>query len=244
MYKPRSLAAALAMAAAVLAASSCRESPTQAIPDPGPVILLGDGATEDSVAAILTSAGIEVHYAGPYWEFDGSGLEEASAVILLTGYDYFQDMPHDVQHGIVAFVAAGGGLMTTEWMLYNYHYEADKQDIIAAIAPAIYGEDYEYEAEQYTRMAAGHPVAQGLPATFMTRDDWTAVVTLVDPSPAKQAQVIFSGSTSGAAVIAGVHGQGRTVHWSMAGQYDGDDIWSDEVRQLLVNIASYISGRS
>ncbi|HUF26587.1 MAG TPA: hypothetical protein VMM18_06365 [Gemmatimonadaceae bacterium] len=242
----RPTVALLALVAALsFTVTGCRDTgTTEPTAELGPVLILGDDRTEDSVSTILTAAGIPIRMGGPYWEYDGSGLADVSAVILLTGWEYFEDMPEAAQHAIVAFVAGGGGLMTTEWMLYNLHYQYGKQDIVAAIAPALYGDDYEYQGEHYSRLIAGHPVAQGLPQSFETRPDWTSVVTMADPAPAKQAQVVFGGSVSGDAVIAGRHGEGRTVHWSMAGEYNGQDIWSVEVRQLLVNIAKYISKRS
>jgi len=234
----------LAASFAFLTAACGGDGPSAPVIERGPVILLGDGQTEDSIALILTEAGIPFEMAGPYWEYDGGGLDTASAAILLTGYDYLEEMPEAAQHAVVAFVEAGGGLMTTEWMLYNLYYEFDAQSIVAAIAPAVYLDDYDYEGEEYKRLMPGHPVAQGLPATFSTSGDWTWILTAPDPAPAKQAQVVFGGESSGAAVIAGVHGQGRTVHWAMAGEYNGSDIWSMDVRKLLVNIVSYISKRT
>jgi hypothetical protein len=79
----------------------------------------------------------------------------------------------------------------------------------------------------------------------MPATGWSYSRTLADPSAAKAAQVVFSGSSSGDAVVAGRHGQGRTVHWNMAGEYrERGEIWSAEVRQLLVNIVKFVSTRS
>lgn len=251
MLRNSSLARPLALAAALaFVAPGCREGTSPAITH-DPVLLLGDGKTEDSVRVILNRAGIEVQSAGPYWEFDGSGLEGFSAVIFLVGYDYAMPMDGDVQQGIVNFVAAGGGLVTTEWMLYNTSWDKNLQGLVADIVPSLYGDDYSDTGEpgdgveDYTRFAAGHPVAEGLPQTFSTPAfDWTYSLTTADPAPAKQAQVIFAGSLSGDAVVAGRHGAGRTLHWNMGGEYVGSRIWTPEMSQLLVNIVKYVSNRS
>lgn len=190
-----------------------------------------------------TPTGQDVELGPVYWEYDGAGLDDQSAVILLTGYHYTEEIPETVQDMLVDFVTSGGGLMTTEWMLY---YQGDGYyGIVADIAPATSDRDYTYGAETYTRDAATHPIARDLPATFLVPDDgWSMGFTTADPEPAKQATVVFSGSESGDAVVSGRHGEGRTVHWNMAGEYNGEDIWSPEVRQLLVNIARFISGET
>lgn len=225
--------------------SACGDSPTengdeeaQAI---GPVLVLGDSATEDSVLAILAENGVDAQFGGMYWEWDGSGLDQASAVVFLSGYVYQETMADSVQAQLAAFVAAGGGLMTTEWMLYDS--DAGFYDMVAALAPSVYDNDYDYGTETYTVVAPSHPVAEGLAPSFATPDTgWSYGYDVADPAPFKSSTVVISGSYGGDAVVAGEYGAGRTVHWNMAGQYDGDDIWSPDVRRILVNIAKYISG--
>lgn len=242
----------LALAGLLAITTGCGDaSPTEPLTEPpaeppAPILVLGDAQTEDSVATILTRAGIDVQMGGPYWEYDGSGLADVSAVIFLCGYEYNREMPASVQDMLLAFVADGGGLMTTEWMLWNAHHESGLQDIVAGITPARSPDgDYDYGGETYTRVTDGHPVAEGLPASFaIPGSDWSYSMTAADPAPSKSAQVVFSGSASGDAVVAGRHGLGRTVHWNMGGEYNGSAIWSDEVRRLLVNIAKFISHRS
>jgi hypothetical protein len=239
-----------AFAAGLATATACdTQAPTEDPIDPpsrpGPVLVLGDERTEDSVAAILTRAGIEVEVGGPYWEHSGDGLDGFSAVVFLTGFAWARRMPEAAQSKLVAFVANGGGLMTVEWLLYNHYYDSGFQDLVGAIAPAKYAGDYAYSGETYSR-TADHPVAAGLPQSFaLPADGWSYSLTTADPDPAKAAQVVFRGSASGDAVVAGRHGQGRTVHWNMAGEYQQRSaIWSAEVRQLLVNIVKFVSKRS
>ncbi|MDX1675887.1 MAG: hypothetical protein R3314_13925 [Longimicrobiales bacterium] len=227
-------------------AVACGEDPAEPAPEitpPDPVLILGDEATEDSVYTILTEAGVDVVLGPPYYQWDGTGLDSISAVIFLNGYDYGFAVADSVQAALIDFVAAGGGLMTTEWLLWNAG-RGDYDDV-AAIAPAVYDYDYDYGTEDYTVEMAGHPIADGLPATFAVPDSgWSYAYVVADTAAAKEAVVVITGSVSGDAVVAGRWGDGRTVHWNMAGQYDGDDIWAPEVRQLLVNIVTFISGGS
>lgn len=242
------------LAAMSIIASGCSGDsggPTATIQPPPPppaiepILILGDGRTETMVATILADNGISVRAGGPYWSYDGNGLADVSAVILLTGYDYARQMPTPVQSRIAAFVADGGGLMTIEWLLFNRGIGAGLQDLIADIVPARYNNGFRTGSETYTVMDASHPVAQGFAGSFATPGTpWNYSLTTVDPTPSKSARLIFRGSASGAAVVAGVYGQGRTVHWNMAGEYGGSEIWSDSVRRLLVNIAKFVSKRT
>ena len=54
--------------------------------------------------------------------------------------------------------------------------------------------------------------------------------------------MLFHGSYTGDAVVAGHHGKGRVVSWGMAGEYDGTDIWSSEVDLLLLSIVLWLAG--
>ena len=245
MFQKRHLFVLSLLAGLTLVVSACGDSPTgnagEQGPDIGPVLVLGDGATEDSVLTILAENGVDAEFGGTYWTWDGSGLDEASAVLFLSGYDYNETVADSVQAQLVAFVAAGGGLMTTEWMVY--YGDSGYYDMVAELAPSVHQSGYDYGTETYTVVASSHPVAEGLPPSFATPDaGWSYANDVADTAPFKNATVVIGGSASGDAVVAGQYGAGRTVHWNMAGQYDGDDIWSPEVRRILVNIAKYISG--
>jgi hypothetical protein len=134
--------------------------------------------------------------------------------------------------------------MTIEWLTYNRFYDTGYQDLIGDLVPSRYDGTYAYTVETYSQAAPGHPILDGLPATSAVAGNWSFSRTVADDTPSKRAQVVVSGSASGAAVVAGRHGQGRTVHWNMAGEYRGADIWSPETRTLLVNIVRYVSNRS
>jgi hypothetical protein len=56
---------------------------------------------------------------------------------------------------------------------------------------------------------------------------------------AKNAELIYQGSLSGAAIVIGDHEEGKTIHWNMGDHWAGTNIWTDEVKQLFTNIVTY-----
>ena len=200
------------------------------------VLILEDNGTEDSVYAILTSNGINTTLGGNYWEYTGAGINQYGLVIFLNGVDWGETMDSSVQQIICDYVYNGGKLLTTEWISwgrYNYY------PLIYEIIPVVYDSDYGYDEEMYYKKI-NHPVSFSLPDSFMVPSDWSYVWTIRDTASAKQAVTIFTGSLSRDAVVLGKYGSGEIIHWNMAGQYDGDDIWSPEVKTLLKNIAFYL----
>ncbi len=200
------------------------------------VLILEDNGTEDSVNTILTSNGINTTLGGNYWEYTGSGINQYGLVIFLCGVDYGESMDSSVQQIICDYVFNGGKLLTTEWIAYG---EYDYYPLIYEILPIVYNDDYGYDEEMYYKNI-NHPLSIDLPDSFVVPVDWSYSLTIRDTTPAKQAVTIFTGSSSGDAVVLGQYGSGEIIHWNMAGQYDGDSVWTTEVKQVLVNIARYM----
>lgn len=211
--------------------------------DPAHVLVLQDGGTETEVMTILAAAGIDADLGPMYYEYTGDDLDQYDAVVLLNCVDYGESLPDSTQWKYVEYLAAGGGLVTMEWLLYYDGYN----EILTDVLPVDEGDDYDYEPETYTRML-DHPIAAGLPDTFATGDDttavdWTWIEMIPDADPTKQVEVVFEGSMSGPVVVAGRYGEGRAVCWGTAGVYNGDDVWSDPTERLLVNIVNWVAGK-
>lgn len=200
------------------------------------VLILEDDGTEDSVYNILTSGGINATLGGNYWEYTGMGINQYNLVIFLCGVDYGEPMDSSVQQIIRDYVFSGGKLLTTEWIAYG---EYDYYPLIYEILPVVYDGDWDYNEETYYKQL-NHPISLSLPDSFVVPVDWSYSFTLRDTTPSKQALTIFKGSESGDAVVLGRYGAGEIIHWNMAGQYDGNEIWSPEVKKLLVNISRYM----
>ncbi len=199
------------------------------------ILILEDGGTEVGVYDILSGADLPVTLAGPYWEFTANRLDGYDVVIFLNGKNYSGRMPAAVQTALRDWVSNGGALLTTEWLMWS----GSVNETTTGILPVTYGGTWSTGVETYTREAE-HPISANLPASFQTRTDWSFSVTRVDPDPVKDAVVVFSGSRSEDAVVTGRHGSGRVVHWNMGGVWNGTNIWSIEMRTLLVNIAEYL----
>jgi hypothetical protein len=200
------------------------------------VLILEDDGTEDSVYAVLTSGGINTTLGGNYWEYTGAGINQYGLVIFLCGVDYGETMDTSVQQIIRNYVFNGGKLFTTEWISYG---EYDYYPLIYEILPVVYNGDWDYNEETYYKQL-NHPISLSLPDSFVVTVDWSYSFTLRDTTQSKQALTIFKGSESGDAVVLGKYGSGEIIHWNMAGHYDGDNIWSPEIKMLLINIVRYM----
>lgn len=200
------------------------------------VLILEDDGTEDSVYSILTANGINTTLGGNYWEYTGAGINQYGLVIFLCGVDYGETMDTSVQQIISDYVFNGGKLLTTEWIAYGVY---DYYPLIYEILPVVYNDDWDYNEETYYKQL-NHPISLSLPDSFVVPVDWSYSFTLRDTTPSKQALTIFTGSESGDAVVLGRYGSGEIIHWNMAGQYDGDSIWSPEIKTLLINIVRYM----
>jgi len=203
---------------------------------PAKVLVLEDGGTEDTLYMVLEAAGCEVTRGGLYYEYTNTDFSEFDLVILLNGVDYGETVEDSIQQALKDYVTDGGVLLTIEWMLEEGYY-----DILESFIPVAYGDDYSYTSETYVKMA-NHPITANIPDTFMTTSDWALVymVELDDASTeSTNRTVLYKGLEGGPALIIGDLGAGHTIHWAMAGEYRGSDIWTEEVKQIFVNIANY-----
>ena len=101
--------------------------------------------------------------------------------------------------------------------------------------PVTYGDFWSSGSETYYKIT-DHPVTSSIPDTFTVSNDWSYSNTLLDPRASKNAVLIYRGSVSNAAVVEGDFGSGKVIHWNVGGHYNGNDIWTPEVKQLLINI--------
>lgn len=195
------------------------------------VLVLSDGGTEDHVLAVLGAAGMDTTRGANWWEDVGEDLYRYDVVVMLNGYDYSHSMSDIAQVRLTQFVADGGGLIVTEW----FNYYPSRNPLLSAIMPVTGTADYDYETDTL-RPVAGHPLASSLPGSFSTGPDWTWATLAPDTTAVKQARIAVNGDLGGPAVVTGVFGRGRTVAWGMAGTYNGSDIWTPGVEQLLKRI--------
>ena len=201
------------------------------------VLVLGDDGTEDSLITVLEDAGFQVNYAGPYYEYNGDGIEKYKVVIFLNGVEWVQVMSDTAQQIIRDYVSTGGVLFSIEWISWS----GATNQIINDILPITYGGWWDSGSEYYYKVI-DHTISQALPDTFLLPPAWSYSNTLLDMAEEKNAQMIFQGTESGAAVVTGDFEQGKLIHWNMGGEWFGSNIWTAEVKQLFINCVSY--GRS
>lgn len=231
--------AVLPILVASILAIGCSGGDATSDPDPvATVFIIEDAGTEGMVAEVLSNAGHTATMGGIYHEFSTQDISSYDLVVLLNGVHWTMQIPQAGQTNLRDYVASGGTLLVTEWVSWS----GSTNQTINEILPTTYGGTWENGGETYTR-TANHPIAEGLPATFDVPDDWSYSVTVRDPNPAKHAVTVFSGSESNSAVTVGRHGDGAIVQWNMGGHYNGDDIWTQEVRRLLANVATYARTR-
>ena len=203
------------------------------------VLILKDGGTEDSVYAVLSKENFNVTVGELYYNFDGRFIDSYNLIIFLNGVNHNNNISNDVQNSLKNYVRDGGILLTTEWMTYSIN-NSNYYQILKDILPVTYTGDYDYGTETYTK-EVNHPITEGLPASFsISNEEWSYSLTAVyNNSLSSNPTVLFSGNSSGAALTIGQLNNGKTIHWNMAGAYEGNTIWTPEVRQILINIAKY-----
>jgi len=110
---------------------------------------------------------------------------------------------------------------------------------LESFLPVKYNDDYSYSPETYLKRT-NHAITANLPDSFVTNDDWSLVYMVDhDSSLSVNRTVLFEGLEGGPALTIGDYGSGHTIHWAMAGEYEGVDIWSDEVKQIFINIGKF-----
>ncbi|TVQ74544.1 MAG: T9SS C-terminal target domain-containing protein [Balneolaceae bacterium] len=199
------------------------------------IYILHDSGTQDSIAVIITDAGLNVEVGGPYWEFTNQDISEYSMVILLNGVAWTSAVPQAGQDNLRQYILNGGMMLSTEWISWS----GSTNQTLNSIIPITYGGSWSTGSETYTVMAE-HPITDDLPETFVVPSGWSFSVTNRKHDPTLNAITLIHGSRSRDALVIGDFGNGSIVHWNMGGHYAGKDIWSDEVRQILINIAQFI----
>ncbi len=125
----------------------------------------------------------------------------------------------------MAFVANGGGLIRTEWSVY----EGPLQDV-DSMMPVKYDDAYDY-GDTWTVLDAGHPLAAGLPASWDDDAGYSDVVA--DPA----ATVVIEGTGGNPLLTYRTDFGGTVVHINHDMTYTGDI--SDNTMQVIVNSVAF-----
>jgi hypothetical protein len=227
----------LVLAFSVAGCGDDDDSPTGPQQPAGPTVLvLGDDRSETHVSATLADAGFEVRDGGLFHGFTGNGLDGVDAVVLLAGYDYDHDMQDTGEAALVAFVQAGGGLLTTEWLAFSIERSGYHQ-VLQTILPVRYGGSYGNGTETWN-VLVDHPVTENVPSSFATESS-NQYSTVAPKSGATQ---LVRGSRSGASVVTWTR-TGRVVSLNMAAEYGDRDVWNADLDQLFVDAVEFVAKR-
>lgn len=132
----------------------------------------GNTTQDSTVVSSLASAGHTGVIGLTHIQFDGTqSLTGFDAVLLQPNYNWFiGDMPLAGQAQLVAFVQQGGGLVTTEWLLWltaSGNFQTLKQ-AMPAVETSSYNGDTTHHFVQAT---PNNTINSGIPADFVLPGD-------------------------------------------------------------------------
>jgi hypothetical protein len=127
-----------------------------------------DAPTDSAAVAALTSRGHTVTLGVAYTAFDGSvSLAGFQTVYLQANSNWTAGlMPAAGQQQLIAFVNAGGRLVTSEWVVY-YTYAGGNFETLGSIIPAAQTFSYgSLASDTYTVVTPDAAINAGLPSNF------------------------------------------------------------------------------
>jgi hypothetical protein len=141
-------------------------------------------------------------------------------------------MPAGGQTALKNFVAAGGGLISTEWLAYevaNGNYT-----LMQELIPLTWRE---FAEGVFTwGVVHAHPVTAGVSPVFN-------VSTTADLGTANSGTVLVTSSSGDPMVITKSFGGGNTVHFACAGNYFGHRPFTvPDMQRLFLNAANWLTG--
>ncbi|MEW6220143.1 MAG: VPLPA-CTERM sorting domain-containing protein [Thermodesulfobacteriota bacterium] len=173
------------------------------------VMSSGNATADAAVGSALTGAGHTVTAGLPWHQQNGGqGLASHDAVVLLNNYNWSSSpMPAAGQAEILDYVQNGGGLVTSEWFVWNLG-SSDRFPGLAPLSPVQPTGSYNSAASTtYTQVTANPILNEGLPAAMtFALGNISGTETVFNPWPG--ATVFYSSSNGG-----GVPGSGGVVGW-------------------------------
>ncbi len=196
------------------------------------VLIIGDGGTEVTLQNILLNEGYSVTIVADDWYYDGTNPapDEYSAVVLVDGPTFGNEMPETGQTALVNYVADGGGLIVSEWI--TWETSMGRYQVLETILPVPYGGTAS-GTETYDVILA-HPVTEGVGSGFTVTGGFGYNTAAVG-------QAVVSGTQCGDAVTVWDTGAGRIVQFANAGNWDGNDPYSvPEMELLFLNSVAWV----
>jgi hypothetical protein len=132
------------------------------------VLLIGDGDGDALVQETLETAGHTVLYAGSHWEWDGvtPDISTCDVALFLDGNNPGYVMDPVAQTALVDFMAAGGGLVITEWAAYDTFYDDFACPAISPALPVVSLDGDVEDETMWTVLDPMHLLAAYLPSSW------------------------------------------------------------------------------
>ncbi len=202
------------------------------------VLLLGDSFGESNVQSALEAGGHTVVFAGLYYQWDGvtPNVNDFDVVVFLDGQEYGNGFIFNpaAESAIVDFVHDGGGLVMTEWVLYDVWYQGgvfgpEFDDMM----PAYYLDYEDEDPSTWVVQDTGHFIAAGLPASWTDDGYYSYLIphsaaTVVIETPQRNPMLSYRTDLGGTVV----HFNNVATEWS------GE--MSEFTMQALVNSVAFI----
>lgn len=209
----------------------------------------GNAAIDSAYASALTARGHTVTTGAPWSGFDGTiSLVGFDAVVMNHGANWngsAQEVPAAGQQQLVDFVNAGGGLVTTEWIIYNYATSGNSAySTLFPILPVSYGNSWNSSVQTTFSVVTPDPIMNALlPASFTTPlNSFAGTETRLFAKPG--ATVFFESSNMSMpgqrndGVTGWEVGNGRVISFStMPG---GTSLANENYAQLLSNAVDWV----
>jgi hypothetical protein len=203
------------LVASILAAAASSASAANVF-----VLSSGNAPLDALFQSKLQAAGHTTTLGPQFSEYAGSSLEAYDAVLLLANYNWNRPaMPVQGQANIYNFVLAGGGLITTEWILWsNGSGNGPWAPLEPTFASASTGGTFRTSAQATYAARTTDPIlTAGLPASFtFAPDNFAGTESRLLPKPG--ASILFASDYPHTQEVGGVvgwgFGNGRVVNFS------------------------------
>ncbi len=214
------------------------------------VFSTGNTAVDAAYAAALTGQG-HTPTIGVQWSaFDGTiNLAPYNAVLMNHSANWggsSQQVPVAGQLQLVNFVNNGGGLITTEWIIYNNGTTAGTAySTLMPILPATYGNNWNSVAQTTFSQVTPDPIINaGLPTSFLVDNDnfsgrETGLRARNGATVFYQSSNLSSGTLTNAGLSGWQVGNGRVI--SISNMPGLTSLNNDNYERLLGNAVTWVS---
>jgi hypothetical protein len=211
------------------------------------VLSSGNAGADQAIMDALRTGGHQPTLGVRFDDWDGTQADLSSfdVVVLLKNFNFNTDAMLDAGASAVeAYVAAGGGVVTGELVLYNMYIGHPSNSPLKAVLPVITGGQIGQTTETtYTRENADPIIDRDLPASFpfsLIRQFTNVTETRL---ALKTGAVSFyhSSQVGGPGLAGWGYGQGRAV--SLSTMMTGIELASFDYQQLVINAVSWAARR-